>query len=127
MTKSIVSTKSAPDAIGPYSQAVRIGDLVYTSGQIPLEPDTMEVAAGNIVEQTRQALDNLMQVLAAAGADAASVIKTTCFLSDMNNFGKFNQIYAEYFTEAPPARSCVEVARLPKDVMVEIEAIARVG
>jgi 2-iminobutanoate/2-iminopropanoate deaminase len=127
MTKSIVSTKSAPDAIGPYSQAVRIGDLVYTSGQIPLDPDTMEVVAGNIVEQTRRALDNLMQVLAAAGADSAAVIKTTCFLSDMNNFGKFNQIYAEYFTEAPPARSCVEVARLPKDVMVEIEAIALVA
>lgn len=124
MQKTIISTTKAPAAIGPYSQAVRVGDMVYTSGQIALNPGSMEVVAGGIVEQSKQVLDNLVQVLAAAGADIDSVVKTTCFLSDMNHFADFNEIYATYFSQQPPARSCVEVARLPKDVLVEVEAIA---
>ena len=124
MQKTIISTTKAPAAIGPYSQAVRVGDMLYTSGQIALNPETMEVVAGGIAEQSRQVLDNLVQVLAAAGAEMASVVKTTCFLSDMNDFTAFNEIYATYFPQQPPARSCVEVSRLPKDVLVEVEAIA---
>jgi len=124
MQKKIIATTKAPGAIGPYSQAVKVGEMVYTSGQIPLHPDTMEVVEGGIAEQTTRVMENLMQVLIAAGADAKSVIKTTCFLSDMNNFVAFNEVYASYFIEDAPARSCVEVARLPKDVLVEVEAIA---
>ncbi len=126
MSKQIVSTEAAPAAIGPYSQATKIDELVFSSGQIPLDPSTMEVVAGGIAEQTKQVMKNLMAVLEAAGADASTVFKTTCFLSDMANFAAFNEIYAEYFPENPPARSCVEVARLPKDVLVEVEAIAHI-
>ena len=127
MNKQIVSTTTAPAAIGPYSQATKVGKLVYTSGQIPLDPDTLEIVAGGISEQTERVMQNLMSVLEAAGADADSVFKTTCFLNDMNNFAAFNEIYARYFVENPPARSCVEAARLPKDVLVEVEAIAITG
>lgn len=126
MSKQIVSTEAAPAAIGPYSQATKIDELVFSSGQIPLDPNTMQVVEGGIVEQTKQVMENLMAVLEAAGADASTVFKTTCFLSDMANFAAFNEVYAEYFTENPPARSCVEVARLPKDVLVEVEAIAHI-
>ena len=123
-TKKIISTAQAPAAIGPYSQANQIGNMVFTSGQIPLVPETMEIVEGGIVEQSTQAMQNLMAVLKEAQASADSVIKTTCFLSDMNNFAAFNEVYAKSFPENAPARSCVEVARLPKDVLVEIEAIA---
>lgn len=124
MKKEIIATTAAPGAIGPYSQAVKIGGMVYTSGQIPLDPETMEIVEGGITEQTGRVMESLVQVLMAAGADSASVVKTTCFLSDMANFAAFNEVYAKYFKEDAPARSCVEVARLPKDVLVEVEAIA---
>ncbi|WP_026972359.1 RidA family protein [Aliagarivorans marinus] len=126
MSKQIISTDGAPAAIGPYSQATKVEELVFTSGQIPLVPETMEIIEGDVKAQTRQVMENLVAVLEAAGADASTVFKTTCFLSDMNNFVAFNEVYAEYFPENPPARSCVEVARLPKDVLVEVEAIARI-
>ena len=124
--RQIVQTDKAPAAIGPYSQAVRSGNTVYFSGQIPLDPATMDIVAGGIEAQAEQVMKNLVAVLKAAGADTSKVLKTTCFLSDMNNFVAFNQVYARYFGDAAPARSCVEVARLPKDVLVEVEAIAHV-
>jgi len=125
MTLRIVSTPSAPAAIGPYAQAVRIGNLLFTSGQIPLTPQG-ELVAGGIEEQTRRVLDNLTAVLAAEGAKLSDVVKTTVFLKDMNQFADFNQVYASYFGDHKPARSTVEVARLPKDVFVEIECIAAI-
>ncbi len=124
MSKEIISTENAPAAIGPYSQANQIGNMIFTSGQIPLVPETMEIAEGDITAQTERVMENLIAVLEAAKASAETVIKTTCFLSDMNNFGAFNEVYARYFPANAPARSCVEVARLPKDVLVEVEAIA---
>ncbi|MBO1518286.1 RidA family protein [Oceanisphaera pacifica] len=126
MTKTTIATEHAPAAIGPYVQATRIGNTLYTSGQIPLDPISMAVVEGGIEAQTIQVMDNLLAVLKAAGADASSVLKTTCYLSDMNNFLAFNEVYASYFTLGAPARSCVEAARLPKDVLVEVEAIAYV-
>ena len=123
-TKKIISTAQAPAAIGPYSQANQIGNMVFTSGQIALVPETMEIVAGGINEQSEQVMNNLMAVLKEAQASAETVIKTTCFLKDMNDFAAFNEIYGKYFPENAPARSCVEVARLPKDVLVEVEAIA---
>ncbi|WP_275113894.1 RidA family protein [Psychromonas antarctica] len=122
--KKIINTANAPAAIGPYSHANQVGNMLFTSGQIPLVPETMEIVAGGITEQTEQSMQNLMAVLKEANASAKTVIKTTCFLSDMNNFAAFNAVYAKYFPENAPARSCVEVARLPKDVLVEVEAIA---
>ncbi|MGO1246226.1 MAG: RidA family protein [Oceanisphaera sp.] len=126
MTKTIIATEHAPAAIGPYVQATRIGNTLYTSGQIPLDPVSMTVVDGGIEAQTIQVMNNLLAVLKEAGADASSVLKTTCYLSDMNNFLTFNEVYASYFTLGAPARSCVEAARLPKDVLVEVEAIAYV-
>jgi reactive intermediate/imine deaminase len=123
-SKKIISTEQAPAAIGPYSQANQIGNLLYTSGQIPLDPISMEVVEGGISEQAEQVMKNLVAVLEAANTSSSNVVKTTCFLSDMNNFVAFNEVYAKYFSENAPARSCVEVARLPKDVLVEVEAIA---
>ena len=124
MAKEVIATDKAPAAIGPYVQATKVGEMIFTSGQIPLDPATMEIVAGGIEEQAERVMKNLVAVLHAAGADASNVVKTTCFLSDMNNFVAFNQLYARYFGDAAPARSCVEVARLPKDVLVEVEAIA---
>ena len=124
MAKEVIATDKAPAAIGPYVQATKVGEMIFTSGQIPLDPATMEIVAGGIEEQAERVMKNLVAVLHAAGADASNVVKTTCFLSDMNNFVAFNQVYARYFGDAAPARSCVEVARLPKDVLVEVEAIA---
>lgn len=124
-TKRILSTKDAPSAIGPYSQAiVAEGNLIFVSGQIPLDPATGSVVAADIEAQTRQSLRNLGAILAEAGADYENVVKTTVFLSDMNNFAVMNEIYTEFFQHNCPARSAVQVARLPKDVKVEIEAIA---
>ena len=123
MKKSAVSTDRAPAAIGPYSQAISLGDLLFTSGQIPLKPDgSME--EGDITAQAHQVLKNLKAVLEAGGSSLDQVVKCTCFLSDMNHFGAMNEVYGTYFTGTPPARSAVEVARLPKDVLLEIEAIA---
>ena len=126
-TKTAISTSDAPAAIGPYSQAVRVGDLLFASGQVGLDPATGQIVDGGIVEQTKRVFENIKAVLAAAGADLTQVVKTTVFLKDMNHFPAVNAIYAEYFQtkDGPaPARSTVEVARLPKDVLVEIEAIA---
>ncbi|WP_047042788.1 RidA family protein [Vibrio mexicanus] len=123
--KHIINTKEAPEAIGPYSQGTTFSDLVFTSGQLPLHPETMTFVEGGITEQARQSLENLKAVLEASGASIDTVIKTTCFLSDMENFAAFNAVYADVFgTENAPARSCVEAARLPKDALVEVEAIA---
>lgn len=118
-----VSTPNAPAAIGPYSQAQIVGGLVYTSGQIGINPADGLVAEG-IEAQAHQVFKNLSELLKAAGSDMSKVIKTTVFIKDMNDFGTVNGIYAQYFTEPFPARSCVEVARLPKDVLVECEVIA---
>jgi 2-iminobutanoate/2-iminopropanoate deaminase len=123
MKKEMIHTSNAPAPVGPYSQAVKTGGLLYCSGQIPLNPSTGTIPDG-IEAQTRQVLENLKAVLKAGDADFPSVVKTTVFLKDMNDFPAMNAIYAESFTEAPPARSTVQVARLPKDVLVEIEAIA---
>lgn len=122
--KTIVSTPNAPKAIGPYSQAVRIENLVFTAGQIALNPATMEVVEGGIEVQTRQVLTNLKAVLEAADSGLKYVVKTTVFLSDMANFAAMNAVYAEFFSENYPARSTVAAAGLPKNVLVEIEAIA---
>lgn len=124
MMKRVISTDRAPAAIGPYAQAVAIGDLVFTSGQLPIDPATGAFPEG-IAEQTRQSLTNVKSILAEAGVGMDRVIKTTVFLSDMNNFGAMNEVYATFFGEGGfPARSAVEVARLPKDALVEIEVIA---
>ncbi len=122
--KKIISTPEAPSAIGPYSQANQFGNMVFTSGQIPLDPETMEIVEGGINEQTEQVMQNLFAVLHKAKAAAATIVKTTCYLKDMNDFAAFNEVYGKYFPDFEPARSCVEVARLPKDVLVEVEAIA---
>lgn len=122
--KKVISTDKAPQAIGPYSQAIEFNNMVYTSGVIPVNPETNELVTGSIEEQAEQAIGNLAALLKEAGSDVDKVIKTTVFIKDMNDFGKVNEIYAKYFTKDCPARSCVEVARLPKDVLIEIEAIA---
>jgi 2-iminobutanoate/2-iminopropanoate deaminase len=123
-TKKIISTAAAPAAIGPYSQANQFANLVFTSGQIPLIPETMEIVAGGIDEQSEQVMKNLMAVLKEAQASAETVIKTTCYIKDMNDFAAFNAVYGQYFPENAPARCCIEVARLPKDVLIEVDAIA---
>ena len=123
--KNIVSTKNAPSAIGPYSQGIAIDGLVFTSGQLGLDPATGDFAPGGIEAQTRQSLTNLKAVLEAAGSGMDKVLKTTVFLHDMNDFAAMNKVYAEFFSEGGcPARSAVEVVRLPKDGLVEIEAVA---
>ena len=121
--KQVISTSNAPAAIGPYSQAIEVNGMVYTSGQIPVNPATGEIA-DSIEGQARQVMENVKNLLEAAGTSMGNVVKTTVFIKDMNDFGKINEIYAEYFEGACPARSCVEVARLPKDVLLEMEAIA---
>ncbi|QQS16812.1 MAG: RidA family protein [Neisseriales bacterium] len=122
--KKTISTPNAPAAIGPYSQAIACGHLLFTSGQIPLSVTTGEVVLGGIAAQTEQALKNLQGVLEAGGASFSSVIKTTCFLADMADFSAFNEVYKNFFGDASPARSCVAVKDLPKGVLVEVEAIA---
>ncbi|MFZ5988805.1 MAG: RidA family protein [Bacillota bacterium] len=124
MSIEIISTDKAPAAIGPYSQAVKVGNNVFTSGQIPINPSTGQLVLGSIEEQTRQVLDNLKAVLNAAGVGLENVVKITIFIKNMNDFAAINSVYAEYFKAPYPARSCVEVARLPKDVGIEIEAVA---
>lgn len=121
--KKIIATKNAPGAIGPYSQAVQIGDFIYTSGQLGIHPETGEMPEC-VQEQTKIALNNAKAILQEAGTDFSHVIKTLVFIKDMNDFAKVNEIYGQFFTENYPARSCVEVARLPKDGKVEIEMIA---
>ena len=122
--KKIISTDKAPAAIGPYSQAIEVNGMVYTSGVIPIVPATGEIVEGGVESQADQAIGNLVALLEAAGTNADNVIKTTVFIKNMDDFGKINEIYSKYFTKDCPTRSCVEVARLPKDVLIEIEAIA---
>ena len=122
MEKKRIHTEKAPAAIGPYSQAIDLGELIYTSGQIPVAPDGN--ISADISEQTRQALENLKAVVEAAGSSFDKVVKTTVFITDMTQFGEINAVYAEFFSEPYPARSCVQVAALPKGVSIEIEAIA---
>ena len=121
-----IFTEAAPKALGPYSQALKVNGFVYCSGQIPINPATGTVEAETIEDQTRQVIKNLAGVLEAAGASLSAVVKTTVFIKDMNDFAALNGVYAEMFGETKPARSCVEAARLPKDVKVEIEAVAAV-
>ena len=120
----IISTDRAPQALGPYSQAIRANGLIFCSGQIPIDPAAGAVVATTVEDQTRQAITNLRQVLEAAGSGLDKVVKTTVFISDMNDFAAVNGVYAEMFGATKPARSCVQAARLPKDVKLEIEAIA---
>lgn len=130
-TRNVIATERAPAAIGPYSQAIRAGEFLFVSGQIPLDPKTSEVVAGgaepDITAQTRQVLENLAAVLAAGGADFDAVVKTTIYLADMSEFATVGAIYAERMGQEPPARACVEVSRLPKDVRIEMDAIALVS
>lgn len=121
--KEIISTENAPGAIGPYSQAIKTGNLVFCSGQIPIDVKTGEFISNDAAEQTAQVLKNLSAVLEAAGSSLKMVVKTTVFLADMNDFGAMNEVYAEYFGDNKPARATVEAARLPRDARVEIEAI----
>lgn len=125
--KEIISTENAPGAIGPYSQAVKTGNMVFCSGQIPIDPKTGEFVSSEISEQTEQVLKNLGAVLEAAGSNLNNVVKTTVFLADMNDFTLMNEVYAKYFSENKPARATVEAARLPRDARIEIECIALVG
>ncbi len=123
-TKKIYSSEKAPAAIGPYSQAVKAGRFLYLSGQLPIDPETGKLAGDDISSQTKQSLENIKSILAAAGLSMADIIKTTVFIKDMEHFGEMNKVYGSFFPEDPPARSCVEVARLPKDALVEIECVA---
>jgi 2-iminobutanoate/2-iminopropanoate deaminase len=124
MDRHVVSTDSAPAAVGPYSQAIKIPPLIYTAGQLGMDPKTKTLVQGGIQAQTRQALQNLKAVLEAAGSSLEQVVKTTVFLQDINDFGAMNEVYAEFFVTNPPARSAVQVAALPLGGMVEIEAVA---
>ena len=125
--KEIIMTEKAPAAIGPYSQAVKYGNLVFTSGNLGVDPGTGLFVEGGIQAQTKQCLENLKAVLEASGSSLQNVLKATVFIKDMNDFPKVNEVYGQYFTEKQPGRSCVEVARLPKDGLVEIETIAFIG
>ena len=124
MNKELINTDKAPAAIGPYAQAIKANGFLFTSGQIPIDPSTGDIVLGGIEAQAAQVLNNLSAVLNAAGVGFKDVVKTTVFIKDMNDFPKLNAVYAQHFTEPFPARSTVEVARLPKDVLVEIEAVA---
>lgn len=124
--KEVISTEGAPKAIGPYSQAIRAGGLLFTSGQVAIDPATQQVIAGDVAAQTERVLKNLAAVLQASGSGFEKVVRCTVFLKNMGDFAAMNEVYARYFTSAPPARSTVEVARLPKDALVEIDAIALV-
>ena len=124
MKKEIIISKKVPAAIGPYSPALKIGNLVFTSGQLPMDPLNGEIVKGEIEAQVRRSLEKLKSVLESYSIGMENVVKTTIFLKDMNNFSRINKIYGEYFTDQFPARSCVEVSRLPKDADIEIEAIA---
>ena len=124
MKHQVIHTDKAPKAIGPYSQAVKAGNMLFVSGQVPFVPETMEIVEGDVKAQTAQSLKNVQAILAEAGLDFSHVVKSTVFIKDMNEYAAINEVYAEYFGENKPARDCVEVARLPKDVKVEIEVIA---
>ena len=122
--REVVSTKDAPQAIGPYSQAIKANGFIFTSGQIAIDPSTQQVMTGDVAAQTERVLQNLSEILEAAGSGLGKVVRCTVFLKSMNDFTAMNQVYGKYFSSAPPARSTVEVARLPKDLLVEIDVIA---
>lgn len=122
--REIISTKDAPQAIGPYSQGIKANGFVFVSGQIPIDPTTQQVIAGDVGAQTDRVLRNLSEILEAAGSGLGKVVRTTVFLKNMSDFSAMNEVYGKYFSSAPPARSTIEVARLPKDVLVEIDVIA---
>ncbi len=122
--KKVIQTDRAPQAIGPYSQAVVHNSTAYLSGQIPIDPASGQLIEGDIVAQTERVLENLKQLLEAAGSSMAQVLKTTVYLGDMNHFAQMNEVYARFFTESPPARAAIQAARLPKDVLIEIDAVA---
>jgi len=122
--REVIATSDGPKAIGPYSQAIRANGLVFLSGQISLDPATQQLISGDVAAQTERVLQNLAGILKAAGSSVEQVVKTTVFLKNMSDFAAMNEVYGRYFTQAPPARSTVEVARLPKDVLVEIDVIA---
>ena len=121
---NVISTDKAPAAIGPYSQAIEVNGMIYTSGMIPIDPSTGELVTGSVEAQAEQAISNLGALLAASGSSIEKAVKTVVFISNMDDFGKINEVYAKHFKEPYPARSCVQVARLPKDVAIEIEAVA---
>ncbi len=127
MRKQVIHSSDAPQAIGPYSQAVRVGNLVFLSGQIPLDPASGNIVDGDIVVQTRRVMDNLGAVLRAAGASFAEVVKSTIFMADLGHFSKMNEVYGSYFPSEPPARATVQVGALPRGVLIEIDMIAHVG
>jgi len=127
MKKQKIQTPNAPAAIGPYSQAIKAGDLLFVSGQIPLDAVTGELIRSGVADETKKVLDNLKAIVEAAGGGLGDVVKTTIFLKDMNNFGVVNEVYGTYFPQPFPARATVEVARLPRDVNVEIEAVAKLS
>jgi len=122
--KKVIAAAGAPKAIGPYSQAVKAGRFLFLSGQLPLDPKTGDISGDGIETQTRQAIENIKSILASAGASLSDVVKTTVFLKDIGHFPEMNQVYQQYFAADAPARSCVEVSRLPKDALIEIESIA---
>ena len=122
--REIIATKDAPQAIGPYSQAIKANGFIFTSGQIAIDPATQQIVGGDIAAQTERVLRNLSEILEAAGSGLGKVVRSTVFLKNMNDFAAMNQVYGKYFSSAPPARSTLEVARLPKDVLVEIDVIA---
>jgi len=124
MEKEIISTKNAPGAIGPYSQAVKVGNMIYTSGQLPLDPETGELVTGDIKKAASRSLLNLKEVLEAAGSSLDKVVKSVVFVKNLDDFAAINEVYAEFFTKNQPARSCVQVAKLPKDALLEIELVA---
>ena len=126
MSKDVISTSQAPAAIGPYSQAIRWGQVLFVSGQIPIDPATGRIVEGDIETQTERVLKNLAAILAAAGSSLSQVLKTTVYLKDLEEFARMNEVYARYLGEQPPARATVQVARLPRDVRVQIEVIAEV-
>jgi 2-iminobutanoate/2-iminopropanoate deaminase len=127
MGKEVIATTAAPAAIGPYSQAIKAGGFLFTAGQIPLDPATGKLVAGDVTAQTERVMENLRAVLAAAGTDFARVVKTTCFLANLDDFAAFNAVYGRYFTAEPPARSTVQAARLPAGAQVEVECVALLG
>ena len=127
MDKKIIFTELAPRAVGPYSQAIEVGSWIYLSGQIPISPETNQVISGTIEEQTELVLTNSKRVLEAAGASLENVVKVTLYISDMDNFARINEVYSRFFLSAPPARSAVQVAHLPKDVDIEVDMVAYTG
>ena len=127
MAIDVIRTDKAPGAVGPYSQAIKAGDFLFASGQIPINPEKGRITAGTISEQAEQCMKNVGAILEAAGATYDNVIKTTVYINDMNFFGAVNEVYGKYFQKTLPARSCVEISKLPKDAMVEVEVIAYVG